>query len=268
MHRFRLPSEIPLEEYPKPEEFINEALSIVEFASKNKLTLRVMGGIAIYIHSREYEDLWNKLSRLGQKVFTDIDLAGYGNQREKYVNLLKERGYQVDNRLLMYYGMTRQIYYGPRIPMVEIFLDKLQMNHTINFAKRLEADPITIPLTELLLEKLQIVKINDKDIKDVMVLLRAHEVGYDDNDKINLEAFDYQGLLDDWGFWYTVTTNLKLITDEVKRYEIDQESKLIIMDRINRIINYLEERPKTKRWMKRASIGTKKKWYNEVEDWY
>jgi len=48
--------------------------------------------------------------------------------------------------------MTRQIYYGTRIPMVEIFLDKLRMNHTINFVKRLEADLITIPLTELLLE--------------------------------------------------------------------------------------------------------------------
>jgi len=55
VHRFRLPSDVPLEEYPKPEEFVNEALSIVESASKDKLTLRVMGGIAIYIHSREYE---------------------------------------------------------------------------------------------------------------------------------------------------------------------------------------------------------------------
>lgn len=266
MHRFRLPSDIPIEEYPKPEEFVKEAKDIVEAAKKRGLVLRIMGGLAVYVHSTEYETLWKKLGRLGHKVFTDIDLAGYGKQRDSYFNLLKSMGYQVDNRLLMYYGRTRQIYYGPRIPMVEIFLDRLQMNHTIKFENRLEKDPLTIPLAELLLEKLQIVKINEKDIKDIIVLLRAHDIGYDDNDKINLEAFSYQGLFDDWGFWYTVTTNLKLTITKTNEYDI--EDKSVVLDRINKILKFLEETPKTKKWMKRASVGTKEKWYNEVEEWY
>lgn len=268
MHRFKLPSDIPPEEYPKPEEFVKEALDIVESANRRGLILRIMGGIAVYIHSMEYEALWKKLGRLSQKVFTDIDLAGYGKQRDSYFNLLRSMGYQVDNRLLMYYGRTRQIYYGSRIPMVEVFLDKLQMNHSIRFENRLEKDSITIPLAELLLEKLQIVKINEKDIKDIIVLIRAHDIGYDDNDKINLEAFNYQGLFDEWGFWYTVTMNLKLTSTKINEYDINLEDASIVSDRIHRIIKFLEEAPKSKKWMKRASIGIKEKWYNEVEEWY
>jgi hypothetical protein len=268
IRRFRLPNEIPLEEYPKPEEFVKEAVEIVNSAKDEKLTLRVMGGMAVYMHSKEHEALWNKLGRLGQRVFTDIDLAGYGKQRDKYVNFLRKRGYEIDNRLLMYYGKIRQIYYGPRIPMVEIFLDRLSMNHVINFEGRLEMDPVTIPLAELLLEKLQIVKINDKDIKDVIVLLRAHDLGYDDNDKINLGAFKYQGLFDDWGFWYTVTTNLKLVAKKVDEYGIPDEDKRVVLDRIEKLLKFLEEAPKSKKWEKRAAIGTKEKWYTEVEEWH
>jgi hypothetical protein len=51
------------------------------------------------------------------------------------------------------------------------------MNHIIEFKDRLEKDYPTIPLEELMLEKLQIVKINEKDIKDLIVLILEHEIG-------------------------------------------------------------------------------------------
>ena len=97
--------------------------------------------------------------------------------------------------------------------MIEVFFDKLEMNHTISFNKRLEADSPTLPLSELLLQKTQIVKINEKDIKDIIVLLRAHDVGKRDNETINLEALAQAGLISDWGFYYTVTTNLQKVKD-------------------------------------------------------
>jgi hypothetical protein len=268
MKRFRLPSEIPIEEYPSPEEFINEAIAIVEGAKERGITLRVIGGMAIYMHSKEYEDLWKRLKRLGAKVFTDIDLAGYSKERDKIAKFLAERGYEVDQRLLMYYGRVRQIYYSERIPMVEVFLDRLAMNHTIEFKGRLERDPLTLPLAELLLEKLQIVRMNDKDFKDSIVLLRAHEFGWDDNDKINLEAFKIQGLFDDWGFWYTVTTNLQLLRSKLDEYDIEESHKVVVRSRIDELLKYLNETPKSKKWEKRAKIGTKEKWYNEVEEWH
>jgi hypothetical protein len=153
--------------------------------------------------------------------------------------------------------------------MVEVFFDKLEMNHTINFNKRLEADSPTLPLSELLLQKLQIVKINEKDVKDVIVLLRAHDLGETDNDTINLKALCQAGLLSNWGFYYTVRTNLKKIADYTSVYDVLTENDIkIVNDRINRILRYLVEQPKSLSWKLRARIGPEKKWYNDVEDWY
>ena len=266
---FKLPTEIPLDKYPSLSTFIEEAISCVKEAEEDSIILRVMGGLAIYLHSQAFKELWEKLARLEKRAFTDIDFASYGKFRIKLNNFFLKRGYNFDKRLQMHYGKQRQIYFGGKVPMVEVFFDKLEMNHTINFKGRLEADSITLPLSELLLQKLQIVKINEKDIKDVIVLLRAHDLGETDNDVINLKALTQAGLLSDWGFYYTVTTNLNKIIDYIHAYEgLAESDKKIVVDRIYRILHHLEEQPKSLSWKLRAQIGPKKKWYNDVEDWY
>lgn len=266
--KFRLPSEIPVEEYPPPSVFIDEALSCVRDAEKEGIILRIMGGMGIYLHSQEGKQLWEKLSRLGEKVFTDIDFASYGRYRVKIFDFFRKRGYDVDQRLFMHYGVKRHIYFGGRVPMIEVFFDKLEMSHTINFDGRLEADSPTIPLAELLLQKMQIVKINEKDIKDAVVLLMAHDVGETDRETINLEALTRAGLTSDWGFYYTVTTNLQKVKEFVlNTTTLEENNKSVIKERIDKILNYIERQPKTLSWKLRAKIGTKKQWYNEVEDW-
>jgi len=266
--KFRLPWEIPIEEYPPPSVFIEEALSCVSDAEGEGIILRIMGGMGIYLHSLEYKQLWEKLARLGERVFTDIDFASYGKFREKILKFFKRRGYDFDPRLMHHYGLKRHIYFGGRVPMVEVFFDKLEMNHTISFSKRLEADSPTLPPSELLLQKMQIVKINEKDIKDAIVLLIAHDVGETDKETINLKALAHAGLTSDWGFYYTVTTNLQRVKEFVGNSTIlNEDQKAIINGRIDKILKYLDEQPKSLGWKLRASIGTKKKWYNDVEEW-
>lgn len=266
--KFRLPSEIPIEEYPPLSVFIEEALSCVKEAAEEGIILRIMGGMGIYLHAPECKQLWEKLARLGKRVFTDIDFASYGKFRGKIFDFFKKRGYNIDQRLQMYYGMKRHIYFGGKVPMVEVFFDKLEMNHTISFNKRLEADSPTLPLSELLLQKMQIVKINEKDIKDAIVLLRAHDAGKRDNETINLEALARAGLTSDWGFYYTVTANLQKVKDFARNSDtLTENDKTVISERVDKILNYIKEQPKSLSWNLRARIGTKKQWYNEVEDW-
>jgi len=267
--KFRLPTEIPLEEYPSSEEFIAEALDCVEEAEKEGIILRIMGGMAIYLHSQEYENLWRMLGRLGERVFTDIDFASYGRYGDKLLKFFEKRGYSYDPRLLWHYGRQRQIFFGGRVPMVEVFFDRLEMCHTINFKGRLEVDKPTLPPTELMLQKLQIVELNEKDIKDLIVLLRAHPVGMDDEDKINLNVLKRAGLMDDWGFWYTVTTNLRKVRESLRGYDVLSDEDVGVVDeRIKRLLEFLEKEPKSLKWKMRARVGTKKKWYREVEDWF
>lgn len=267
MNQFRLPSEIPLEEWPPPSAFIEEAEECVKTASAKSLHLRVMGGLAIFMHSREFQPLWEKLGRLGKKVFTDIDFVSYGKDRAELIEFFKARNYYINQKMLYLYGKGRQIYYGEKIPMVEIFFDKLEMNHIVNFKNRLDADYPTIPLTELLLQKLQMVKINEKDIKDVIILLRAHEIGTDDKDQINREAVGSH-LLSDWGFHYTATTNLKKIKDILGQYSALGDGDIkVVEDRLDDLLDYLENEPKSMKWKMRALVGTKMQWYNEVDEW-
>jgi hypothetical protein len=269
MSTFKLPTEISIDNYPSPSTFIEEAISCVKDAEKEGILLRIMGGLAIYLHSQEFKELWERLARLGKRVFTDIDFASYGKFRIELIDFFTRKGYNFDRRLQMRYGKQRQIYFGGKVPMIEIFFDKLEMNHTINFNKRLEIDSPTLPLSELLLQKLQIVKINEKDVKDVIVLLRAHDLGKTDDDTINLNALCNAGLLSDWGFYYTVTTNLKKIVEYTHTSDVLTENdRKIVNDRANRLLNYLAEQPKSLNWKLRAKIGPKKKWYNDVEDWF
>ena len=264
---FRLPSEIPLNEWPSPEEFILEAKSLAQDARDRGLALRIMGGMAIFLHSQEIRPLWERLGRLGKKVFTDIDFVAYGKHRIKLLAFFRERGYEVNQRLLYHYGKTRQIYHGPRIPMAEVFYDSLNMNHTVHYKNRLEKDFPTLPPAELLLQKLQMVRMNEKDVKDSIILLRAHELGIDDDNRINGDVLT-SVLCGDWGFYHTAAENLKKIAGSLSGYDVlETEDREVVKARAEALLRLLGETPKSGGFRLRAKIGTKVKWYNDVDDW-
>ena len=267
MNRFRLPPEIPEEEWPPPSVFIEEARACVKETEDKGIILRIMGGVAIYLHSQEHKQLWENLERLGKKVFPDIDFVSYGKFRGQLLGFFQNRGFIIHQRMLYYYGKKRHIYYGEKIPMVEVFFDKLEMNHTIDFKNRLPVDSPTIPPSELLLQKIQMVRMNEKDIKDAIVLVRAHEIGEDDKERINRASVGAR-LLSDWGFYYTATTNLQKIRNSLSNYAaLGEEDIRIVEGRINELLSYLKEEPKSMKWKSRALLGTKKKWYSEVDEW-
>ena len=223
---FRLPKDIPLDEYPKPEEYLEEARHITAEAQKQGILLRVMGPIALHIHFPEYVDIYRKMERLGDRVFTDIDYACYGKSRGKIVPFFEKQGYELEKRAAMLSGNTRHIYFGGKIPMIDVFFDKLNYNHPIDYINRLELHPYCVSLADLMLQKLQIVQINDKDLKDGMLLLLAARISEEDNDAINAKYIS-KLFSDDWGFYYTATTNLKKIKEAMGGVSVlnDEQSR-------------------------------------------
>lgn len=265
--RFRLPKDIPLEEYPKPEVFLEEARRLTEEAQKRGLILRVMGPIALHFHFPDYVDLYRRMERLGERVFTDIDYAAYGKQRGKIVSFFQSQGYDYDRRTMLLFGQERHIYFGERIPMVDVFFDRLRMNHTVDYRGRLEIHPYCVSLTDLLLQKLQIVQINDKDLKDCMLLLLAAPIGETDEGTINAR-YVARLLADDWGFWYTATTNLGRVKEATAAVPaLTPEQRAVIAEKADRLLQAIEAAPKSGKWKSRARVGTRKPWYNEVSDW-
>ena len=286
LSKFKLPTEIPIEIYPKPMEFVEEARSIVDEGREKGIIMRAMGGLAIYLLVRgtKYEEIWKSMERLGERVFTDIDLAAYGKDRERILKYLTEERkngvYVIWQPSLAFYAGKRYIFYGSpekqeyrgktvgRIPMIEVFFDKLRMNHEVIFKNRLELFDYTIPPTELLLTKLQIVRINEKDIKDSVILQATFEVT--DSDRGINADYIAKLLSNDWGFYYTFTTNLGKVKEAVtNKYTnmLNVDIANVVMERINKLMRRIEEEPKSLNWKMRAKIGTSKKWYNEVEEW-
>jgi hypothetical protein len=75
-------------------------------------------------------------------------------------------------------------------------------------------------------------------------------------------------MFNDWGWYYTATMNLNKIKKMAYEYpQLSQEDKMIVGQRVDKMLSYIENRPKSFKWKMRAKVGTKKMWYNPVEDW-
>jgi len=152
--------------------------------------------------------------------------------------------------------------------IVDLFFDKLSYNHVIDLHGRLEQDPLTIPLADILLEKTQIVQINEKDVKDMILLLREHPVGQGDNEVISVSRI-CDVLSNDWGFYYTVTTNLDRISQYANELtDLEESDKMDVLSKLTQIKTAIESSPKRLSWRMRARVGPKKKWYADVEELY
>jgi hypothetical protein len=268
MAQFILPKDIPLDQYPAKEVFLEEGKRITEAAQQKGIYLRVMGPLALHYYFMEHIDLYARLERLGDRYFTDIDYAAYGKTRKHLMDFFKTQGYDCDLATMAMTGKTRHIYFGGKVPMIDVFIDELNYCHKVTFEGRLDKDPYSIPLADILLQKLQIWEINDKDYKDIEFLFIVSEFGDDDERKIN-QSYIAKRFADDWGFWYTATTNLDRVKQHVDTVDaLTDDEKAKVKSMADHLRARIDAEPKTKGWEKRAKKGTKKIWYNEgFSDW-
>ncbi len=250
-------------------EYVAEAEAIIAAAGERGLHLRLLGALAVIKQCPGGVWLLEKTNR----VLTDLDFMGYDKEIRQVEAMFGELGYEVlgGRGVTMDVWVGRRIFHDPsgRRRRVDVFLDKLDFCHPIELKGRLKLDPVTIPLTDILLEKLQIVEINEKDLKDLVVLLLEHDVG-DGNDA---ESFDLPYVIKlltaDWGFYYTVSLNL----DRIRRYmqtvaELTPEHTALVGSRIDAIWTAVEQGPKGLKWKVRARVGPSRRWYNEVGEGY
>ncbi len=226
-------------------------------------TIRVIGSIAFRIKAPEY----SYIEYDNKRFLTDIDFVTYAKDIVKVQDLFFSLGWQEDQGVLRLFGAKRRIFYHPEEDLhSDIFIDKLRFCHPIDFKKRLEIDNPTISLIDLILEKLQIVEINKKDLVDVMILLRKYNIGYEvtKNDKIDA-AHLAEICAKDWGWWKTATMNLEKVRDFSASY-LQKDDAEIINQKVGTLIDYIHKKNKGLRWKIRSLFGEKFKWYNVVEE--
>jgi hypothetical protein len=139
------------------------------------------------------------------------------------------------------------------------------MCHEIPLGDRLTLEPRTVPLAELMLTKLQIIELNEKDVRDTVLLLAGHDVDERDGDAVNAARIaELCG--DDWGLWRTITGNLEDCRTRVEAYDVDGGTRTAVTERIGQILERIEAEPKSRGWKRRAKVGERKRWYDLPEE--
>lgn len=253
-------------EFATFKDFEKEIRRIISEADERKIPLRIMGGAAIRMHCPTHSDLYEKLKRVPKH---DMDFVTYSKFRPLTKSLFVDLGYEPYISLMLTgaTGRHRQIFNDKEgNKAIDVFLDKLEMCHVIDYKNRLEVDTPTVPLAELLLQKLQIVQTNEKDIQDSIILLTEHDLGKGDKEEINV---DYMAkvLANEWGFCYTVTVNCGKVKEFLGKYEpLSKQDKAAVTERVDKLQDRIEKEPKTLQWKLRSKVGPSAKWYNVVEE--
>ncbi len=246
-------------------EFVDEALRLVRDAEAEGIRLRILGSIAYRLQCPNNLHLFQDTKR----VLTDVDFGAERKQNRAIRQFLMARGYVPDEGIYVASEGARHAYLHKDTGLnVDVFADELYFCHRIPFKNRLDLDSPTISTTDLLLEKMQIVEINLKDFKDTVVLMLEHPLS---NQEAGPKAIDVSYITDmlrqDWGFYYTFTSNLKRVPDYFGEFpSIQDQQRVLVQDRVKALLDAIEAAPKTLGWKMRSKIGTRSLWYQEVSE--
>ena len=244
-----------------PSGLLNEGKALIDTANERNIALRLVGGLAIRLLT---PDLPARMST-GQ----DLDFASAGATRRALGELLSERGYDPDKNFNALYGNKQLYFANPETGLsIDVMIDKFHMCHTLEFADRLTRLPYTLDPIDLLLSKLQIVELNEKDADDCLRLLVTFPLSdAGDPNTIDLRTFR-QIVGSDWGWWRTVTLNLDKITALLADGDrpATEGGKLDARAQLKALAEAADQAPKSRGWKMRARIGERKRWYDVPEE--
>lgn len=237
-----------------------EANRIVGVAESKKVTLRLLGGLAFRL--RNPSSVQSNL----QRKYVDIDFVGFRKQRKDIEKLFDELGYTPRDRFNKLNGYSRLIFNDiANERRVDIFLNTFEMSHKLDFTDRLLVDKLTLPLCDLLLTKLQVYEITEREYRDVISLFIDHDLSTkDEPDKINAK-YVAKLCAQDWGLYRTITLNLERIENSLPSYSLSPEQQTMIKGKFDQLRKIIEDESKSFGWKMRARVGDKVKWYELPE---
>jgi len=236
-------------------------IALVEAANAAGLRLRLIGGLAIRLLCDDYS--------ARDPAEHDIDLASLSSDVAGLTELLEGSGFAADRQFNALHG-RRQLRFASEDGevAVDVMLDRLEMCHRLEFEDRIERLPLTLDVTDLLLSKLQIVELNEKDLRDVLHLLADFPVRQGDvPETIGLDRIS-EVVADDWGWWKTITSNLERIVQlaEADRNLGPADPRFDPLDQARALLEHANEVPKSIRWRLRAKVGERVRWYELPEE--
>ena len=260
-----------------------EAVTIIDTARRHDAQLRLIGGLAVRRYATDLDFM--------DREFSDIDFIALSSQGARLRRVVEQLGYEENHHVTQATGGAQLQYLkrarllearahmlkrprplgpanatSPTVDHIDIFLDVMRMDHDIDVRGRLDIDPYAISPADALLTKLQIGEMADKDVHDVIALLKDVPLsGTDDNATINVPHLA-QVCARDWGIYHDVAGNLDVTTVELAGYLLSDAEKARVGEQLATLRAAIAGQAKSLRWRLRARLGTRLPWRREVEE--
>jgi hypothetical protein len=197
----------------------------------------------------------------------DIDFACLSKERKKVSAYLADSGCQPD-RMFNNLNGDRQMYFVAASSgrPIDVMVDRLTMCHTLDLRPAFGRQRLTVDAIDVLLSKLQIVELNEKDARDIIYMLSALPLG---GEGVSLDTDRYGKLLGaDWGWWRTVTGNLAKLPGliEEKPELVPANAAYDPREQIQRLSQLAADAPKSVKWRLRSNVGDRVRWYELPEE--
>jgi hypothetical protein len=239
---------------------VAEGKRLLEEADAAGVPLRLLGGVAIRLRA-----LRDPLPAF-ERSYEDLDFATTKRGRREAPAFFRGQGYEPHTAFNALHGQERLLFFDTSNDrQVDVFVGGFSMCHRIPLDARLELEPVSIPLAELLLTKLQVIQLNEKDVRDTLSLLLDHPVGDGDGDMLNAGQVA-RLCCEDWGLCRTITQNLHVCRDLAGTLGLPPEVRAIVEERLDTLLERIEAEPKSRAWRLRARVGDRKRWYDLPEE--
>jgi len=257
-----------------------EAMDIIDAARERGAQLRLTGGLAIRRYCTDLAFM--------DREYSDIDFVGLAAQHKEMGEVFAALGY-TENRYVSQstdHGQLQFIkdealrhavekaagracdasYEPPLVDHVDVFLDVMRMDHDVDVQERLDIDEYAISPADAFIAKMQIGKINQKDVHDIVALVKDVPLR-DVDDDTSIDVLHIAAVCSrDWGLYHDVMTNIEKAMAMAGDYGLTAGEEHRVLARLRAIEESVENASKTFRWRLRASVGQRVAWRREIEE--
>jgi hypothetical protein len=222
------------------DDIVAAAVQLVGQARQDGIEIRLLGSVAVVLYCGA--------ARGRPSPVKDVDVVTLRAGQRGLQALLSQLGWRISHELLLL-SERRETYTNRNSQWtLDVFYDEIDGNHTVDVRDRFYESYPAIAVPDLILTKLQRQKMRQVDVWDCCELMKL-------SDRCE-STHIVKVLCRDWGFFTTAMDNLEL----VGRSCADGARCA------GALVTALRFGRKSVRWLLRATLGRRVKWWKEMYD--
>ena len=222
-------------------------------------SLRLLGGVAI---RRLYPE--PSIHPGLDRVCKDLDFAVARKDAKRLSEVFRDCGFEADRHFNALHGETRMMFASGEL-QADVFVGEFSQCHKLSLEPRLHAVKETLSPADLLLMKLQVVEINEKDLQDLCIILLGAEVGVVDASAVINLSYITRLTSQDWG-WFTTCTDTVTKLRKYAAEKLAGAQQKTVQNKLDEMEQAILDHSKSMKWKIRNAVGRKVLWYQLPEE--